>query len=312
MNGVRWKHPTRRIRHAAWMVGQLFLVSGWLSSVVAVGWTQRKLTQTRAQVQRELAVMTTLVDSLPPPVLQVLEEVSQRRKVLAGAVAQQEESVWGGRASDEPTTPLGLAPSDVYFRLQVFGDTHRSLATAAGVKIGADDFGFSTYRERGPGPELLDDILHQKADLESLLRVVIEAHPAQIDAVQRLRPRAPTDEDALHVRASSGDVATDFFTPHPGSLLAVRGKGRTAAYRISGRGSLSMVRSLLFDLAKPGHPFWVREVELRRVERAGPTATSGEAEAITSGEPSSHPLEWALVVQVIDRTHAIGDGSTTS
>ncbi|MBA4138555.1 MAG: hypothetical protein C0518_14715 [Opitutus sp.] len=165
-----------------------------------------------------------------------------------------------------PTRPL-----DAYFALAAFAERARALAARQQVELRTEErFGFSSYANDGPEPDLLGAVHRQQTVIEYLVETLCEARPRSLLAVQRERPltdaqraAARTAPDAASRKTgSAGDETADFFEAAPQVRLRVPGLVDTEAYRLEFTGQTQTLRALLNELAAFKLPLIVRSVEV--------------------------------------------------
>lgn len=165
--------------------------------------------------------------------------------------------------------------TDAYFALASFAEKTRALAVRQQVELRPDErFGFASYANVGPEPELLGAVHRQRVLIEHLVESLLEARPRAFLGVQRehpltaaqraaLRePPAPGAPAAAATEARHGGDAKDFFEPDPQLRLRVPGLVETEAFRIEFTGQTQTLRAFLNDLAAFKLPLVVRSVEV--------------------------------------------------
>lgn len=173
---------------------------------------------------------------------------------------------------------LSAAPkrtTDAYFALASFAEKMRALAVRQQVELRPDErFGFASYANVGPEPDLLAAVHRQRVVIEHLVEALLEARPRALLAVQREHPlteaqraarRQPLTPDstaAAPVVPRAGGEAKDFFEPDPQLRLRVPGLVETEAFRLEFTGQTQTLRAFLNELAAFKLPLVVRSVEV--------------------------------------------------
>lgn len=176
-----------------------------------------------------------------------------------------------------PPEPLAVpAPAramDAYFELAGLVEKARARAITSRITLRPDErFGFATYANEGPGPDLLAPVHRQQLAVEQLLDPLFESRPLALLGVKREPPPG-----VVGTGRAGGE---DFFTLDPGLSLRRAGLIETEAVRIEFTGQTSTLRTFLGGLAHLRHPVVVRGVDVE------PLATSGNLRpAASSGAP---------------------------
>jgi hypothetical protein len=170
--------------------------------------------------------------------------------------------------------PAPPSPVDAYFALATFTERMRALAGRGEVAVGAaEGFGFSTYANEGPQPDLVAAVHRQRVVMQHVLETLFEAHPKSLVACARERPltepqRAARRAGATGTAMPTSDATptagqpTDFFTPDARLHLQAPGLVEGELYRVEFLGQTQTLRAFLNALATSPLPLFVRAVEV--------------------------------------------------
>lgn len=164
--------------------------------------------------------------------------------------------------------------TDAYFALASFAEKTRALAVRQQVELRPDErFGFASYANVGPEPELLGAVHRQRVIVEHVVESLLEARPRALLGVQREHPLTEAQRAALRQPATpgaaapaaeprAGGEAKDFFEPDPQLRLRLPGLAETEAFRVEFTGQTQTLRAFLNELAAFKLPLVVRSVEV--------------------------------------------------
>jgi hypothetical protein len=178
----------------------------------------------------------------------------------------------------------------------------RARARQAGVVLRADErFGFSAYANEAPEAGRLADVLRERQVVQYLMEALLAAQPRQLLAVQRERPRGPSEPAASGavVARPVGAGAADYFEMDPRVSARVPGLVDATAFRLSFVGRTAALRSLLNKLAEFELPVVVRAVEVAPAE----STPEGVTAAPPGGAASPIARPWSrftVTVEYID------------
>lgn len=221
-------------------------------------------------------------------------KLAELRTVLAGARVGQTEA---------PARPL-----EAYFALAGYMGRMRALAARQQVVLKAEErFGFATYANEGPEPELLAAVHRQRTVLQHLLETLLEARPKALIASQRERPLTESQRAAR--RRAPGTVPADdepaagqqadFFEPAGRLRLQAPGLAEGELYRLEFTGQTQVLRAFLNGLATSPLPLIVRAVEVEPAETEPVEPDAALPEAIVP-VVSRNLCKFAVVVQCVD------------
>lgn len=214
-----------------------------------------------------------------------------------------------GRGNWLPAPPT--RPLDAYFALAAFTEKARALAVRQQVELRAEErFGFASYANVGPEPELLRAVHRQRVVVEHLIESLLEARPRSLLSVQRERPLSDAQRVAARAAApgptaarentSSAERTADFFQPAPHLRLHVPGQLESDAFRLEFTGQTQALRAFLNGLAAFKLPLIVRSVEVE------PSPVDATAAAANSTGRAPVPLvtqnfsKFVVVVEFVE------------
>jgi len=191
-----------------------------------------------------------------------------------------------GRPGWLPAPPS--RPIDAYFALASFVEQMRAFAVRQQVALRPEErFGFATYANEGPEPDLIAAVHQQRVVIQHLLELLFEAQPRALVAVQRERPltnaqrearRNPSAREGTAASAAAaplprgGGQAGDFFTLDARLILPAESWLENTGFRVEFTGQTQTLRSFLNSLAAYQLPLIVRSVEVEPL----PPAAGGE------------------------------------
>jgi hypothetical protein len=215
------------------------------------------------------------------------------------------------------------SPTDAYFDIANYVEGVREAAAAKNIALPVEDrLGFSQYASTGPERDLIPLVFRQRLYAEYLLKVLVEAQPAQILSLQRERPLTAVDKARIEEALASGQPSPfesnrgaenpDYFVIDPRVSARVPGFVETEPFRFSFTGTTGSLRAVLNKLALFELPVVVRSVEvqpisaneggsrspvvIQRAAPANPFAVFGEE----SGGEAATPQE--TVKPLVDQT----------
>jgi hypothetical protein len=273
---------------------------GWLAlcALLAAGGSVRlvglrqTLPREKAQLERSVREFEELARSIPSPVAANEEAERIALEAAARRVAEARAEFAGGAVSEPAPASVPASPVEAYFELCAMVERLRALAVEKGMTIKADEhFGFSSYTNEGPAPELLAQVLDQARLVEKAVEILGRAGPRELLAVQREKPEAPFIDHTVSAGA-------DFFKTDARTDLRVAGQigGQTVRLRFSG--TTKVLRDFLNALAAQRRPLVVRSVE---VEPAAviPSRTKDRSEAPAPFVAQTRSI-FSVVVQSLE------------
>lgn len=212
-----------------------------------------------------------------------------------------------GRPGWLPAPPA--RPIDAYFALASFVEQMRAFAVRQQVALRPEErFGFATYANEGPEPDLIAAVHQQRVVVQHLLELLFEAQPRALVAVQRERPLTTAQREARRNPSASegaaapaprgGGQAGDFFTPDARLLLPAEGWLENTGFRVEFTGQTQTLRAFLNSLAAYQLPLIVRSVE---VEPLPPAAGGDEPPAPGAPVPlvASNFSKFAVTLECV-------------
>ncbi len=139
-------------------------------------------------------------------------------------------------------------------------------------------------------------VLRQRAALQYLIGMLIEARPITLLSVQRERPATvrqrtlrdqPSAESNAHRSTAKGEEPADFFDIAPATSLRIPGRVGTEGFKLEFSGQTRVLRDFLNGLVADSAPFVVRSIE------ADPLASSATSVA---GMPAARATDSIVIV----------------
>lgn len=247
----------------------------------------------------------------------------ENARAIAADVATAEKRLAELRATLAGKTWLPAAPArpiDAYFALASFNEKMRALAVREQIVLRAEErFGFSTYANEGPEPDLLGAVHRQRVVMQHVLETLFEARPKSLVAAVRERPlteaqraarraananASATAATAAPATRSAGQLA-DFFEPDARLRLQAPDIVVGELYRVEFTGQTQALRAFLNSLAQSPLPLFVRAVEVEP-DAGEPSLASGgvsvEAGTITAPVPlvTQNFSKFAVVLECVE------------
>jgi hypothetical protein len=209
---------------------------------------------------------------------------------------------------------------DAYFVLNKFVEDTRKKYQDAGIKIkDGERFGFSTYSNKGPDPELIPEVFHQQQLASYLLNALYDAKPSELISLQRERPLTTTERHDLDYpkppvqgapvavpAPPAGETGTDIFDIDPRITARHPGFVDAVAFRLTFVGKTDVLRSLLNKVGKFELPLVVRSVEVEAGDPeptpAAPTVDADGHELAAPPKPKVDKLlsKFTVTIESID------------
>ena len=245
----------------------------------------------RTRLDRASHELRALSELRPSPTVEnagrIEAELTLTRRTLATVLAdlQPPEPI---AAQLRSTRGPGWRP-DAFFDIAAFVEEMHLVAQRAGVVLRPDErFSFSSYANEAPEPGRIATVYRERLILQHLLEALTDAHPYELLAVQRERPRAP-DGHNESIAGGAGKNAADYFELDSRISLRVPGVVETTAFRLAFTGHTAVLRNWLNRLAKFDLPVVVRAIEV------------APAEATPSRPVSATPTSTPLVAPALSR-----------
>lgn len=208
-------------------------------------------------------------------------------------------------------------PVDGYFALASFTEKMRASAVREQVALRTEErFGFATYANVGPEPDLLAPVHRQCVVMQHLLKTLFEAHPRSLVAAVRERPLTEAQRTARRVAmaAAAADATAnedssrtagqraDFFEPDPRLRLDAPGVADGELFRVEFTGQTQALRAFLNSLATSSLPLFVRAVEVEPEAADAAAPASGAPPAATAPVPlvTQNFSKFAVVVECVE------------
>ncbi len=216
----------------------------------------------------------------PAPENTVAEQLEQDR-IVAGEAVEKMRAALAGQSPLAQQIKQAKPPAqraDAFFDIARFVEAQRNAARTAGIELKADEmFGFATYRNTGPEPELIPVVYRQRLVAEYLLQAAFAARPLRFDGLERTLPSAPgAPSSGSSNRGGNRATETDYFQINPQVSARREGFVRTTPMRVRFSGQTSALRAFLNRLSLYELPLLVRSVEVEpatQLNQTRPTAT---------------------------------------
>ena len=223
------------------------------------------------QTQGQLAAKQRALDSLRR---QWSGAASNTLGQTAAELARAEETrrtlraALGGEVSvdgREGEWKMPASRTEAFFELSELVGEFRERARVLGVTIRPGEcFGFATYAQTGPEPELLPAVHRQRVVMRHLLAALLESRPTGIMAVQRERPHGRPEAEPS---AGHGAGTGDFFEMDAARSTATPGIADVIALRVRFSGFTPVLREFLIRLQQDSLLLVVRSVEAEPVTK---------------------------------------------
>jgi hypothetical protein len=224
----------------------------------------------------------------------------------------------GALLGRDPKVLDAPAPSksiDVYFDLASFVEKTRAAAKNAQVVIRPDErFGFSSYANEGPEPDLVSAVYRQRILAQYLVETLFAAHPRALLSLQREIPLTETQRVSRNQPPEPGapaqarppiaaGQAADYFELAPGLSIRVPGRVDSDAFRVEFTGQTPTLRAVLNSLAAFKLPCVVRSVEVQPIASDDTPAEASET-VLAPGAPvplvTQNLSKFAVVVEFVE------------
>lgn len=273
----------------------LILVLAFLAALGAEVWYLQRVRQQAARavaaLQQKIAERDWLAKQSPAPNPEneqaIAAELVQAARTLADLRAGLK-----GRDADWLSAPPPAKPLDAFFDIASFVEKARAATGQAKVGFAPDEhFGFATYANEGPAPELVPAVFRQRLLVQRLVDTLIEARPLALLGLRR--------EPVAQTQLSAKNLAADFFNFDHALSLRQPGQLDTLAFRLEFSGQTSTLRNFLNSLAAFSQPFVVRSVEVEPLPAAGngaaPASVAGAAVPLVRQNLS----KFAVIVEFV-------------